>query len=129
MNGYIPSIREEEERHQALALNLLILLGYNNAVTIDQAMSIREVLAVATDPEQTDGTVYSREEISRAIDSLLRDELIRQVKANFDGSSLVEYATGLHGDHLLYITPGGVLHVKRLTERAERDEAARRRDQ
>lgn len=115
-----------DERRRSLALNILILLGYQNAVSVDLALRIGEILDVATDPEQTDGTRYEPDEVEQAIRDLLEEELARVVRADFDASNIVDYATGFHPDHRLYITPGGVIYVKRLTERAERDEAKRR---
>ena len=123
-----PLDQDAQERQKYLALNLLILLGYNNAVSVDQAMRIGEIVQIAGDPEQTDGTAYPREEVLAAITRLLEDELARVVRSDFDSSDLVNYATGMHDDHTVYITPGGVLFVKRLTEQAEQDEARSRTD-
>ena len=121
-----PSGEKQDERHHSLALNLLILLGYNNAVSVDLAMRLGEIVAIASDPDQTDGSVYNREEVILAIRYLIREELVRLVRDDFDASDIVEYALGMHDDHRLYITPGGVIYVKRLTERAEREEARAR---
>lgn len=121
-----PLSQEAMGRQKYLALNLLILLGYNNAVSVDQAMRIGEIAQTAGDPEQTDGTSYPREEVLAAITHLVEEELVRIVRSDFDSSDLVNYATGMHDDHAVYITPGGVLFVKRLTEQAEQDEAQAR---
>ncbi|MCB2200594.1 hypothetical protein KQI63_14410 [bacterium] len=121
-----PMDQDAQGRQKYLALNILILLGYNNAVSVEQAMRIGEIAQIAGDPDQTDGVSYPREEVLAAITSLVEEELIRINRSDFDSSNLVNYATGMHDDHTVYITPGGILFVKRLTEKAEQDEAQSR---
>lgn len=112
-----------EERGQALALNLLILLGYRNAVTVDTALSLRTIQEIAGDPEQTDGEAYSADEVQKALAALLEDERIRLVKQDFDASELTAYATGFHPDHRFYITPIGILSVKKLIDASRGSDA------
>ena len=104
------------ERSKALELNLLILLGYRNAVTSDTALPLRTMLEIAGDPLQTDGEAYSGEEVQTAVASLLEDELIRIVKVDFDATEITAYATGFHPDHRFYVTPMGILSVKKLID-------------
>jgi hypothetical protein len=112
---------DDSNRSQALCLNLLILLGYRNAVSVDTSLPLRTILEIASDPEQTDGVRYEAPEVIKAISDLLEDESIRQVKEGFDSTELAAYATGFHPDHRFYITPIGILAVKRLLDSAERD--------
>ncbi|MFH0883178.1 MAG: hypothetical protein V2A56_09360 [bacterium] len=107
---------DETTRIQALRLNLLILLGYRNAVSVDTSLPLRIILEIASDSEQTDGVRYDAEEVKKAISGLLEDETIRQVKEDFDSTNLAAYATGFHPDHRFYITPVGILSVKRLLD-------------
>lgn len=104
------------ERMEALKLNLLILLGMQDAVSRDRAMRVGDIVDTASNPENTDGVRYPASEVHEALRELLDDEMVRHVKGEFDGSEVVAYATSFHPDHLMYITPMGILHVKRLID-------------
>ncbi len=112
---------DAKARARALRLNILILLGYRNAVSVDTSLPLLAILELASNPDQTDGTAYGAAEVQEAVSELMEEELIRRVKTDFDSSELIEYATGLHPDHRFYITPMGILAVKRLLDAPEGD--------
>jgi len=103
----------ENQRWESLRLNLLILLGYRNAVSIDTAMNVRDILTIASDPEMTDGTRYMEAEVDAALQSLYQEENIR---GNGDPADDPDSSPASWPQIAVYITALGILNVKKFIE-------------
>lgn len=96
-----------------LSLNLLMLLGYRNAVSRDSAVPLKEMAEIAADPQQTDGTVYGEDEVVDSVRRLESQEYLRIVRERFDGGDLIAWSRGVRPSHSAYITAPGAMFVKR----------------